>query len=127
MSQAEHYAYHYSAQNKPRCLPPNDPPFHTPKNGSVLQHLEHRITKDTYENNVYPLQCQDIFRQLHAKAPNCSVSGLTLSEHKTVEGIPRIFVLDIRNQSSLNRVLTESPFSAVRKQGEQLSRAKYGA
>jgi hypothetical protein len=40
-----------------------------------------------------------------------SISGLMVSENKTVEGINRIFVLDVRNQSSLNRVLTESPFS----------------
>jgi len=39
------------------------------------------------------------------------VSGLILSENKTVEGINRIFVIDIRNQSSLNRLLSESPFS----------------
>jgi hypothetical protein len=39
------------------------------------------------------------------------ISGLIVSENKTVEGINRIFVLDVRNQSSLNRLLTESPFS----------------
>jgi hypothetical protein len=39
------------------------------------------------------------------------VSGLIVSENKTVEGINRIFVIDPRNQSSLNRLLTESPFS----------------
>jgi len=39
------------------------------------------------------------------------VSGLIVSENKTVEGINRIFVIDVRNQSSLNRLLTESPFS----------------
>lgn len=39
------------------------------------------------------------------------VSGLILSENKTVEGMNRIFVVDVRNQSSLNRLLTESPFS----------------
>jgi DDE superfamily endonuclease len=33
-----------------------------------------------------------------------------VSENKTVEGINRLFVLDTRNQSSLNRLLTESPF-----------------
>jgi hypothetical protein len=31
------------------------------------------------------------------------ISGLILSENKTVEGINRIFVIDVRNQSSLNR------------------------
>jgi hypothetical protein len=39
------------------------------------------------------------------------LSGLIVSENKTVEGINRLFVLDVRNQSSLNRLLTESPFS----------------
>ena len=39
------------------------------------------------------------------------VSGLIVSENKTVDGINRIFVVDTRNQSSLNRLLTESPFS----------------
>ena len=39
------------------------------------------------------------------------VSGLIVSENKTVDGINRIFVIDVRNQSSLNRLLTESPFS----------------
>lgn len=38
------------------------------------------------------------------------VSGLIVSENKTVEGINRIFVIDVRNQSSLNRLLNESPF-----------------
>lgn len=38
------------------------------------------------------------------------VSGLLLSENKTVEAINRLFVLEPRNQSSLNRFLTESPF-----------------
>ena len=41
------------------------------------------------------------------------LSGLIVSENKTVEGINRLFVLDVRNQSSLNRLLTESPFSVA--------------
>ena len=47
------------------------------------------------------------------------VSGLIVSENKTVEGINRLFVLDTRNQSSLNRLLTQSPFSV-----EALNRAR---
>ena len=47
------------------------------------------------------------------------VSGLIVSENKTVDGINRIFVLDVRNQSSLNRLLSESPFSI-----DQLHRAR---
>lgn len=39
------------------------------------------------------------------------VSGLIVSENKTVDGINRLFVHESRNQSSLNRLLTESPFS----------------
>lgn len=39
------------------------------------------------------------------------ISGLIVSENKTVDGINRLFVTEERNQSSLNRLLTESPFS----------------
>jgi hypothetical protein len=39
------------------------------------------------------------------------LSGLIISENKTVEGINMLFVIDSRNQSSLNRLLTVSPFS----------------
>jgi hypothetical protein len=39
------------------------------------------------------------------------ISGLIVSENKTVEGINRICVNESRNQSSLNRLLNESPFS----------------
>jgi hypothetical protein len=38
------------------------------------------------------------------------ISGLLVSENKTVEGINRLFVEESRNQSSLNRLLTQSPF-----------------
>jgi hypothetical protein len=39
------------------------------------------------------------------------VSGLIVSENKTVDGMNRLFVTESRNQSSLNRLLTASPFS----------------
>jgi hypothetical protein len=39
------------------------------------------------------------------------LSGLIVSENKTVEGINRLVVHESRNQSSLNRLLTASPFS----------------
>ncbi len=39
------------------------------------------------------------------------VSGLMVSENKTVDGINRLFVVESRHQSSLNRLLTASPFS----------------
>lgn len=41
------------------------------------------------------------------------ISGLIVSENKTVDGINRIFVLDVRNQSSLNRLLSASPFAVT--------------
>lgn len=47
------------------------------------------------------------------------VSGLMVSENKTVDGINRLYVAEIRNQSSLNRLLTASPFSL-----EALNRAR---
>jgi hypothetical protein len=39
------------------------------------------------------------------------ISGLMVSENKTVDGINRLFVVDSRHQSSLNRLLTASPYS----------------
>jgi len=39
------------------------------------------------------------------------LSGLIISENKTVDGINRLFVFESRHQSSLNRLLTASPFS----------------
>jgi hypothetical protein len=42
------------------------------------------------------------------------ISGLIVSENKTVEGINRLFVNESRNQSSLNRLLTESPIDRSR-------------
>jgi hypothetical protein len=47
------------------------------------------------------------------------ISGLIVSENKTVDGINRLFVVENRNQSSLNRLLTVSPFSL-----ESLNRAR---
>lgn len=49
------------------------------------------------------------------------ISGLIVSENKTVDGINRLFVFESRNQSSLNRLLTESPFSL-----ESLNQARLG-
>ena len=40
-----------------------------------------------------------------------SISGLIVSENTTIEGLNRLFVLDVRHQSRLHRLLTESPFS----------------
>lgn len=41
------------------------------------------------------------------------ISGLLVSENKTVEGINRLFVNESRNQSSLNRLLTRSPYAVT--------------
>lgn len=38
------------------------------------------------------------------------ISGLIVSENKTVEGINRLMIVENRNQSSLNRLLTKSPY-----------------
>jgi hypothetical protein len=34
-----------------------------------------------------------------------------VSENKTVDGLNRLFIIESRNQSSLNRLLSESPYS----------------
>ena len=39
------------------------------------------------------------------------LSGLLVSENKTIEGINRLVVYESRNQSSLNRLLTDNAFS----------------
>ena len=39
------------------------------------------------------------------------ISGLILSENKSIDGINRLFVTETRNQSSLNRLLTEYAWS----------------
>ena len=41
------------------------------------------------------------------------VSGLLLSDNKTVEAINRLFIIDERHQSSLNRFLNNSPYDIV--------------
>lgn len=43
-----------------------------------------------------------------------SISGLIVSENKTVDGINRLFIYESRHQSSLNRLLAASPFSLER-------------
>lgn len=39
------------------------------------------------------------------------LSGLIVSENKTIEAINRLFVLEVKDQSSLNRFLTASQYS----------------
>tara|TARA_B100000749_G_scaffold279219_1_gene271512 strand:+ start:170 stop:1579 length:1410 start_codon:yes stop_codon:yes gene_type:complete len=48
------------------------------------------------------------------------ISGLLVSENKTVDGINRLFVYDVRHQSSLNRLLTDSRFSVAQLHGARL-------
>ena len=47
------------------------------------------------------------------------ISGLIVSENKTIEGINRLMLVESRNQTSLNRLLTESPYEI-----EELNRAR---
>ncbi len=47
------------------------------------------------------------------------ISGLIVSENKTIEGINRLMMVESRNQSSLNRLLTESPYEV-----EELNHAR---
>jgi len=49
------------------------------------------------------------------------LSGLLVSENKTVEGINRLVVYESRNQSSLNRLLTDSPYSESRVDAQRLA------
>ena len=49
------------------------------------------------------------------------LSGLLVSENKTVEGINRLVVYESRNQSSLNRLLTNNPFSEIGLNGQRLA------
>lgn len=49
------------------------------------------------------------------------LSGLIVSENKTVDGINRILVHESRNQSSLNRLLTASPYSMTRLNQQRLA------
>lgn len=54
---------------------------------------------------------EDVFSEAAFVEFQRYISGLIVSENKTVEGINRLFVNESRNQSSLNRLLTVSPFS----------------
>jgi len=55
--------------------------------------------------------CASVFSPAALQQFQRYISGLLVSENKTVDGINRLFVLDARNQSSRNRLLTESPFA----------------
>jgi len=49
------------------------------------------------------------------------ISGLIVSENKTVEAINRLFVLDIKDQSTLNRFLTDSTYEVSDLNNRRLS------
>lgn len=49
------------------------------------------------------------------------LSGLLVSENKTVDGINRLVVYENRNQSSLNRLLTGNPFLESRLDAQRLA------
>ena len=49
------------------------------------------------------------------------LSGLLVSENKTVEGINRLVVYENRHQSSLNRLLTDTPYSEGRLDDQRLA------
>ncbi len=49
------------------------------------------------------------------------ISGLVVSENKTVEGINRLCVYESRNQSSLNRFLTVSPYELATLERQRLA------
>lgn len=49
------------------------------------------------------------------------LSGLMVSENKTVEGINRLFTLNLKNQSTLNRFLTQSKFDEQALNRQRLS------
>jgi len=49
------------------------------------------------------------------------LSGLMVSENKTVEGINRLFALNLKNQSTLNRFLTQSEYDLEALNRQRLS------
>lgn len=59
----------------------------------------------------YTTWFEDVFEEEALIQFQRYVSGLMVSENKTVDGMNRVIVYESRNQSSLNRLLTESPYS----------------
>ncbi len=50
-----------------------------------------------YFKDIFSVEGYEYFKRF--------ISGLLVSENKTIEGINRLFVLDVRNQSSANRFM----------------------
>lgn len=53
---------------------------------------------------------KEVFNERELEQLKRYVSGLMISPNKTVEGINRLFILDVQDQSTLNRFLTDSSF-----------------
>ena len=49
------------------------------------------------------------------------LSGLIVSENKTIEGMNRLFVLEVKNQSTLNRFLSASSYDLTELNKARLS------
>lgn len=64
---------------------------------------------------------EDVFSEEAYEHFKRYLSGLIVSENKTVEAINRLFVIDVRNQSSLNRFLTVSPYDEDKLNTHRLS------
>ena len=64
------------------------------------------------------------FRELFSEAEyqhfQKYLSGLIVSENKTIEAINRLFVLELKNQSSLNRFLTDSNYEVSKLNQQRL-------
>jgi hypothetical protein len=59
----------------------------------------------------YAPEFQDVFSAEAYIEFKRYISGLIVSENKTIDGINRLMVVESRNQTSLNRLLAQSPFS----------------
>ena len=59
----------------------------------------------------YAPEFQDVFSEEAYIEFKRYISGLIVCENKTIDGINRLMAVESRNQTSLNRLLTQSPFS----------------
>src|SRR5262245_15031287 len=63
--------------------------------------------------NEYAENYQDLFSPEQFEHFKRYLSGLFISDNKTIQAINGLFVVRTRNQSSLNRFFTEYPWSAM--------------
>src|SRR5262249_62388285 len=61
----------------------------------------------------YTQHYQDLFSPEQFEHFKRYLSGLFVSDNKTIQGINGLFVVQVRNQSSLNRFLTEYEWSST--------------